>query len=373
MLEQKTVPALPDIQRIPVSDLLLDERNPRLYLESRAGEKKSQEFLTVVLWKNNAVDEVALSIAENGYYPDEPLLVIPENGKGQHDKQYIVIEGNRRLAAVKLLLDTNLQEKARAYELPEIDNARRQELQALPSSIHNGRQELWTHVGFRHINGTKPWDSFAKSEYIAQIHETYGIPLDEIALRIGDKHSTARRLYRGYRILRQAEIDAEFDIEDTYSGRFYFSHLYTAVGQKGYQTLLSIDPDDDTSEKLVPSDKVRTLQELMTWLFGKKSTNAVPLIRKQYPDLNKLREVISVSHSLSAIRQGYTLESAHQIALGDTRRFRDSVFQASESLRQALGTVAIGYSGEDDIREEVVQVRTLANKLLEEVEKPTSQ
>ncbi len=38
-----------------------------------------------------------LSIGQQGYFPGEPLLAVKSNGN------YIVVEGNRRLAAVKLL------------------------------------------------------------------------------------------------------------------------------------------------------------------------------------------------------------------------------------------------------------------------------
>jgi ParB-like chromosome segregation protein Spo0J len=54
-----------------------------------------------------AVDEVALSIAENGFYRHEPLYAARESGKLN------VVEGNRRLAAVKLLRDEKLRRLAR--------------------------------------------------------------------------------------------------------------------------------------------------------------------------------------------------------------------------------------------------------------------
>ena len=355
-----------EINRIPVHLLLLDRQNPRLTLED--GDSVDQEELISLLWKTNAVDEIALSIASNGYYEDEPLLVIRSTGDTVHHSSFIVVEGNRRLAAIKILLDSALRNRLHADDLPAISEERKQELQTIPASLHASRQDLWTHVGFRHINGVKPWDGMGKSRYIAHIHEEYRIPLTEIASKIGDRHSTVRRLYRGYRVLRQAQTEADFDINDTYSGKFYFSHLYTALDQREYQVFLGLDPSDDASHQPIKQDKLNALRELMGWLFGIRKLGRPPLVGRQYPDLNYLREVISITQSLAAIRNGYPLDVAYSIALGDTHRFRESVFQASESLKEAMGTVSLGFSGEEEIREEVGKIHLLATKLRQEVD-----
>jgi len=81
---------------VPLKRLLLDADNPRLASGFKPTEKPTQHQLLEVLWKEMAVDEVAFSIAENGYYPEERLLVI----RDAHGSSFIVIEGNRRVAAV---------------------------------------------------------------------------------------------------------------------------------------------------------------------------------------------------------------------------------------------------------------------------------
>ena len=100
-------------ERIPVEDLHFDSQNPRL-VEYFEGEKPTQEVLLQVLWEQMAVDEIAMSIAASGYFAYEPVFVSEEKGR------LVVIEGNRRLAAVKLLLDSDLRKKLRATDLPAI-------------------------------------------------------------------------------------------------------------------------------------------------------------------------------------------------------------------------------------------------------------
>jgi len=349
----------------PIEHLLLDAENPRL--ASGAGGD-TQEDLLKVLWTEMAVDEVAFSIAANGFFREEPLLVIPGDGvKGGRGK-FIVVEGNRRLAAVLLLRDTHLREKLKATELPTIDSKRRANLNTIPVFRYPDRESLWTFCGFRHINGAKPWDAFSKAQYVATVHEQYGVSLDEIAKKIGDRHATVRRLYRGYKVLEQAEQTAGFSKEDRVRNKFYFSHLYTAVDQIEFQKFLGIDPDKSLKPNPVPKSKLPELKELMTYLYGNKSAGKEPLVRTQAPDLNTLREVVSKPSSLSAIRSGLSLDRAFEISVGDRRRFRESLVRAKEELQQARGTVTKGYSGEDDLYETVGDIVLYAGKIKEEME-----
>src|SRR4051812_677168 len=111
------------IHQISVDRLLLDPENPRLSGLIPANPNRDQ--LAEVLWSEMAVDEVALSIAANGFFEEEPLFVVPlEKGKADPKKdRFYVVEGNRRLTAVLLLTDADLRKKVKATNLPPIDAA----------------------------------------------------------------------------------------------------------------------------------------------------------------------------------------------------------------------------------------------------------
>ncbi|MBC8447856.1 MAG: hypothetical protein H8D78_08905 [Chloroflexi bacterium] len=352
---------------IPIEQLLLDTENARLAWKV---EGDSQEDLVDILWTEMAVDEVALSIAENGFFRSEPLFVIIQNPDEEDPskRRYIVVEGNRRLAAVLLLRDEKLRQKVGATDLPVIDEERRTELGKLPAIIYPSRESLWTTVGFRHINGIKPWDSFSKAKYVAEVRETYGIPLEEIAQRIGDRHATVTRLYRGYKVLEQAESTGVFDKEDRARNRFYFSHLYTALDQRDFQEFLGIGSETSLKPNPVPKSHLDELGELMVWLYGKKSEEVEPVVRKQNPDLNILRKVVSRPESLSALRSGYSLQQSHLIAIGDRKRFRDALTSAKIELQNAKATVTTGYTGEEDLYEMIHDVSRLADTIRREME-----
>ena len=348
------------VRPIEVDKLRLDEENPRL-ASGLGGD--TQEDLLKVLWTEMAVDEVALSIAANGFFPEENLFVIRQNPKEKDEKKkrYIVVEGNRRLAAVLLLRDEKLREKIKATDLPKITAKARTALDTLPVAIYERRQDLWEYFGFRHINGPKPWDSFSKAKYISDVKDKYKIPLEEIARKIGDQHSTVKKLYRGYIVLLQAESKAGFDREDIVRNKFYFSHLYTALDQQGYQEFLGITAENSLKPNPVRPRKLALLHELMVWIYGSRAEKIQPLIRTQHPDLTILREIISKPRALSALRAGYSLERSWDVAKGDELRFREALTRAKEDLMEASGSVTLGYTGKDsedldEMMDEILQI-----------------
>ena len=353
--------------RLKTAKLLLDDENPRL-AASKDGAS-DQAHLTAKLWTEMAADEIALSIANNGFFPEERLFVIARNAREREgpNKKYIVVEGNRRLTAVRVLLDDELRNHLRAHELPRLTDAQKSALRELPVSVYRNREELWQYFGFRHINGPKPWDSYSKAIYISEVHEEYGISLDRIAHSIGDRHSTVARLYRGLKIFEQAERSRTYSTGDRVKRRLAFSHLYTAAAQPEYQKFLGITDHGSLKRNPVARANLSQLRELLVWLYGSKSEKKEPLVRTQAPDLNRLREVISSRKGLDALRAGFSLDRSHEISTGDVRRFRESIVRAKEDLQQAKATVTTGFDGDEDLLEMMVGIERLVESLQAEM------
>jgi hypothetical protein len=318
--------------------LQLDALNPRL-AEFALGPNPSQRELLTVLWQALAVDEIALSIATSGFYRHEPLFVTEEGGK------LVVIEGNRRLAAVKILLDDKLRERLGIADLPRLSTERAQELKTLPIK-RTTRQDLWQVVGFKHINGPAKWSSYAKAEYIAHTHEEYGITLQTIADKIGDRHQTVRRLYRTISVLREAERLEVYERDNAYTPRLPFTHLLTGLNYSGFRHFLSITDTSLDTANPVPSSHKAQLGEVLTWLFGDRRDKVKPIIASQNPDLRRLDAVLQSPAAIAALRKTNSLDQAHDASKGDERLFEESMHAAKSSLTQASGHLANGYSQE---------------------------
>jgi ParB/Sulfiredoxin domain len=227
-----------EVRWLDTDTLQFDGANPRLREEAAdldPGGREAQLRILEVLWRDFAVDEVALSIAENGYFPHEPLFVSEEDG------DLVVIEGNRRLAAVKLLRDPSLRKQVGATDLPNVGRAAAGRLDQLPALVL-ARTEVWQYLGFKHVNGPQAWRSYSKAQYIAWVHNTLKVPLDEVASRIGDKNATVTRFYTALMALEQAKAAGQFDVEDRAKRHFSFSHLYTGLNYTGIQRFIGFDP-----------------------------------------------------------------------------------------------------------------------------------
>ena len=356
------MPPPPDgvYDRVAVDNLLFDSMNPRL-AEFRLEEDVSQFDVLKTLWQNMAVQEIAMSIAYNGYFEHEPLFVEAE---GKH--KFVVIEGNRRLAAVKLLLDSDLRNRVKATDLPAVSTERRRELAALPVIVTT-RRESWRYLGFKHVNGPATWGSYAKAQYIAHVRNTYGVPLEDIAAQIGDFNSTVERMYRGLMIVEQAENAHVFERSDVAKSRFHFNYIYTGMDYPGIRSFLGLERRGAASErKPVPSSKVKHLGELLVWLYGSKRLNRPSLIRSQNPDLKTLDGVLQVPNGIKALRDGLPLAVADDISIGDERLFNKSIQQAKIALQKALGTVTTGFQAVDSEALKVAgDIEKLASDLMD--------
>jgi hypothetical protein len=350
---------------LPVSDLFLDPKNPRLAGEDLTVDQ--QDEIAKVLWQDRAVNELVDSIAASGYWKHEELFAAKEGGK------LVVIEGNRRLAAVKLLTDHSLRNRIGISGLPTLSAADRQKLETLPV-IECRREDVWQYIGFKHVNGPQDWDSIAKAEYIARVHNEYGIALDQIARTIGDRHDTVRRLYRGLMVLQQAERTGKFDVHDRYNTRFAYSHLWTGLGYENIQRFLGLTTDKGFEPNPISKNSLEHLRELCLWLYGSKKEHKEPIVRSQNPDLRKLDETLGSKNGVAALRSGLPLETALKASRGDERLLREALVLAEQKLKEARGLVLTGFSGEDaDLLSKAKVIQTISENIAEEMEEIASQ
>jgi len=350
-----------DPKKVSPDELYLDPTNPRIAgLDLGLDE---QEKILDVLWKERAVNEVVDSIAANGYWQHEVLFAARESGK------LVIIEGNRRLAAVKLLRSADLCKKIGAAGVPVFSAAEQKAkgLDVLPV-YECPRRQIWDFVGFKHVNGPQDWDSIAKAQYVARVHNKFGIALHEIAAKIGDRHDTVRRLYRGLMVLDQAESEGVFTRDDCWAKRFAYSHLWTGLGYAGIQRFLGLSADKGFSPNPIPKGHVSQLGELCTWLYGSKRQKKRPIVQSQNPDLRYLDEVLQSGKGVAALRLDMPLDVCLKLSRGDERLLREALVAAEQALKEARGYMPTGYTGDKETLQTAKVVHKLAMSIKEEME-----
>ena len=370
MKSKKATPPPPPVEKavpIGVDGLQLDARNPRL-VEYGISPKEPQDKILQVLWDKMAVDEVAMSIAASGYWPFEPLIVTEEGG------HTIVIEGNRRVAAVKVLRDKHLREKLQITELPEVSKERIAELSELPAIRVAKREDAWRYLGFKHVNGPAKWRSYAKAQYIAFVHNRTEEPLENIAAQIGDRHRTVQKLYRALMVIEQAERESVYKRDFAYRGQLAFSHLTTALEYEGYADFLKLAKEADESHAPVAKDRIKELGELCRWLWGDRRDDTQALIVSQNPNLRQLEQVLRNDAALATLRAGQGLEAAFEVSKGDDVVFSEALQEAKNALVKAQGRVSYsGYQGERNLLELANTIAEMSGDLLAVMESKSNQ
>lgn len=343
-----------------VSDLHFDLENPRL-VEFGITSRTSENEILETLWDAMDVSELALSMSVDGYFEHEPLIVTKEKGN------LVVIEGNRRLAALKVLTQPELA-AGKNWQVPDITQERKDSLQSVPVATKS-RKDAWRYLGYKHVNGPTKWTSYAKAKYIAEVHRQYGIPLEDIARQIGDGHGTVKKIHRGLMVLEQAEKAGVYDREDAFTKRIYFSHLYTAVQYDGFAKFLGLAPKDDVTETPVSEGKLDELGEVCRWMFGSEKEKQPAIIKTQNPDLRRLDAVVANKEAVLALRAGDSLESAYLISRPSGDVLEEALLEAKRALMRAKSYVSTGYDKSEDLLKQAGAVANLADAVYDEMEK----
>ena len=209
--------APPEIRTVPVEHLRLDDRNPRLPERLRGS---SQPEILGFLHQQGVLEELAQSYMDNGFFPNEPLIVVRENGAERHT----VIEGNRRLAALEILHDLPAADGLHFIGI-EPSEAQLDGLREIPCFLVPGRERVHAYIGFRHIGGIKTWPPEAKARYIlAEVRqlaqEGSDDPFRELGRRVGSNAQGMRSPYLAIRILLHAREEFGLDVSYVQESRF---------------------------------------------------------------------------------------------------------------------------------------------------------
>ena len=338
-------------KQVAIDRLRLDLENPRLV--GQVESTTDDEWIIARLYSAAELDELLQSISANGYLDIEPLVAMCESD----DEALIVLEGNRRLAAIRLLREPELAHRIERSEnvripVPAIDESLRGTLDRVSVYLVASRERARAFMGFKHINGPAKWDAYAKARFAADWYRTSkeeGTGLEKIAAAIGDRHDTVKRMVSAIYVLEQAREDKLFKIEDRNTAKFSFSHLYTALSRSQYMDYLGLEAAwarHDPRLDQVPQDKLDRLKQVLVWIYGSKADGLEPVVRTQNPDIKRLGEVLANAEGRHVLEQGRSLDEAHASTESADRRFTASLLRARDAVRDAAGSLR-AYDGQD--------------------------
>ena len=312
---------------VSVEELYFDPRNPRLADYDHTG---TQASVYKVLSKEFDIQPLMDSMYRSGYFWEEPLVVVREalpELKGK--KVLVVIEGNRRLAALKSIA-------ADEAGFPDIE--RRKRLSEIPVIERSTREETLAFVGFRHVTGIVPWEAAAKAQYAHGL-VMQGMALNDISQLIGDKTRDISRWVRTQSLIEHAASQGLRS--DDAERQFYFSYLLTSTDAPGTKTWLNVDIN--VRSGLVDKVDASRLRKLWYWLYGSKAAGRSPVIAESR-QIHKLNQVIANGAAIRELERTSNLERA----LVETKKPGEYVIEILgkvRSLLQDLSAVIAGQGG----------------------------
>lgn len=322
-MEQKKI-----IEYVPVDSLEYDPENPRLP-SSIDGRVESD----VINWMltDASIIELMGSIGEKGFFPAEPLLVVPDKSNSE---KYIVIEGNRRLTAVKLLLRHSLAKK-RVVSIKQIIKDAKIKPKELPVIIFKKREDILDYLGFKHITGVKPWSALAKAKYLKDLQKSYkDLPPSEqykrLAKAIGSRADYVKDLLTTYPVYQKIEEKDFFDIDNLDENNIDFGVYYNALKYPNISKFIGVDVEKKNPTRSINIDN---LEKLTRWVSEKDSSKSTRLGESR--NLTKLNDVLGNAEALNQFEKGRSLEDASKYTDNPYMTMQGLIVESLTILKEA--------------------------------------
>lgn len=335
------------IEFVDIDRLLLDSENPRLPEDLKP---RSQEKMIAYIASKGAIEDLMSSIGKNGFFVGEALVAYQNSSDKQG--QLRVIEGNRRLTAVKLLLNPSLYPNRPSIKELAGSAKNKNKLSELPVVIFKTREEVLPYLGSRHIVGVRQWEPLAKARYMRQLfnvlHKKGQSPRDgyrAVAEQIGSYKRTdyIKSNLDGLAVYEVMDEKSFFNIKDLSEEKIDFGTLYTAVGYDQvaeYIGAATYNQKEKTYVRLEPintptvlkADKIKRLTE---WLY--KENEDGETVVGESRKLPILAKVLASPEARKQLESGATLDMAYGYTTGVNDDLIEHMQSAKKYLRAANG------------------------------------
>lgn len=215
-------------------ELLFYVDNPRVYsaLRENGNENPSQSEIEALMRSTENVKELKTQIEQNGGLI-EPLIVVRKDG------DYVVLEGNSRLAAYRILFEIN---PSKWSKVP---------VNILPEDI--SETEIFTLIGTYHLVKKKDWTVYEQAAYVYRQKQLQDCPITTLAKKVGLSMPTVKKYIEVYEFMTESE--------DTTQSHWNFYEQYVMnKGIKGYRE--HYPEMDETIVGQIKSGKIKQAKDI---------------------------------------------------------------------------------------------------------------
>lgn len=206
--------------RVGLAQLMLDPNNYRLNKGEETNEYTGKQIIEMQaetqrkLISEN-ISDLETSIIKNGFLEVDKIVVkeLTDISDSDEFKKYVVIEGNRRTAAFKSLINEYylIDEERFDDDFPDSLQDKYQKINVIlvegnDSEIESYSQRL---MGIRHVSGPRPWGGYQSAKLIndmAEAEQGY----KKIGTLLGMRPSEAQRRHEAYLAIQQMKRDLKY-------------------------------------------------------------------------------------------------------------------------------------------------------------------
>jgi len=297
-----------ELKEIEYSDLKLNLSSPRL---PKSIQEKDEAVVMEFMLLEAATLHLMMAIGQNDFFGGEPLLVVEDNV--EQDK-YIVVEGNRRLTAVKLLSKPELA-NMKKESIKQIIQEAIYKPKKIPCLVFKDEKYILKHLGFKHITGGKSWRILEKARYLYKLKqkEFPTTPFREacrkLAKIIGTSRNYVQRIVIGYDMFLKIEKANFYGISNLNDTTFNFNCI---IGSLTYNKIIEFLGINFQQENPLEHLKHSHLKKWTHWFFEKNADHTTRLIGDSH-DLNMLNKLLENPEAFKVFNRGeQSLKQAYE-------------------------------------------------------------
>ncbi len=278
-------------------------------------------------------------MAVSGVIGGDPVIARPADKKGE----YYVVEGNRRLAALKILNGGRIGDGKPEPTPPPVNQKFADTLKKVNIQTGWDQARLDAYLGYKHVTAAREWTPEAKAKFVLlRCGEDFSDSnLSDFARRLGTNLPTLRRWLVAFLALKQAETEGKFDPEKAYQRRF-FGTFYTLLGSQQVQDFLGLK-SGVPAKTPVPHDHIEQLGEFIGWVIGTKEVPPLLNSRSQ----QKFDFVLASPSALQYFRAKRSLEGALLYTEFNSGQTAEKLMNAAYTIEECLPKI---FDVRDDAR-----------------------
>lgn len=351
---------------VNLENLFLDPNNFRLrnqtnykFINSKALTSQSVQSKTMNMIcgdGNVLIIDLIESFKSNGYLKVDNILV------RKHDKEnYIVIEGNRRIAALKVLMEMC----KKGYDIGKLTKDIFEKGIEVVETDSTDPNDYLILMGLKHVSGNKKWERYNQAKLLYELKDSLNCSDGDLAKKIGISKTEVEQNIRGYKAM---EIFLNDIKDETYKIKFNpYDKIMIFIEMTNKP---QIRKWVGWNEKHLKFDNQKNMKRFFSWIKPATIYNdetevyepREPII-KSHKEVRNLEEIINDAESLKIMENIRDFDFALNQNYSYTKKQFSSTIRSVEQILKNIKTgSSLKISRED--KEVLYNIKKMVDKFL---------